>query len=294
MSATDEQTGVPPGDGDRPAAEPAPDPGPYDPGTPEITVRGSRARRLLTAEVWIVLGLSLGQTAVYAAVRLVDRLTRVEALGDQTATLNPSQSPRPWLDLTYQLLGIGFGLVPVALALYLMAQPRGLRAALERIGLNAARPGRDLLAGVGLAAVIGIPGLALYAAGRALGLSVHISTSGLDAAWWTVPVLLLSALHNALLEEVVVVAWLMDRLHRIGWATPAAIAASALLRGTYHLYQGPAMAAGNVVMGVVFALAYLRWRRVMPLVVAHTLLDVVSFVGYALIPASLLAAWGLS
>jgi hypothetical protein len=47
-------------------------------------------------------------------------------------------------------------------------------------------------------------------------------------------------------------------------------------------------------MGVVFALAYLRWRRVMPLVVAHTLLDVVSFVGYALLPAGVLAALGLT
>ena len=37
---------------------------------------------------------------------------------------------------------------------------------------------------------------------------------------------------------------------------------------------------GNVVMGVVFALVYWRTRRVMPLVVAHTLLDVVAFVGY--------------
>ncbi len=54
------------------------------------------------------------------------------------------------------------------------------------------------------------------------------------------------------------------------------------------------MALGNVVMGVVFTLVYLRVRRVVPLVLAHWLLDVVSFVGYALIPASLLAAWGLS
>ena len=35
-------------------------------------------------------------------------------------------------------------------------------------------------------------------------------------------------------------------------------------------------------MGVVFGLFYLRYRRVMPLVVAHTLLDVVAFVGYSL------------
>jgi hypothetical protein len=36
-------------------------------------------------------------------------------------------------------------------------------------------------------------------------------------------------------------------------------------------------------MGVIFALFFLRTRRVMPLVVAHTLLDIVAFVGYALL-----------
>lgn len=252
------------------------------------------SRRRLTAEIWIVLGLSLGQAGVYAIVALIDRLTQSAPLGDQTATLNPSQSTRPWLDLTYQLLHIGFGLMPVALAIFLLAQPHGVRAALARIGLDASRPGRDLLAGAGLAAVIGIPGLGLYAAGRALGLSVHISTSGLTDHWWTIPVLVLAALYNALLEEVVIVAWLLDRLGRLGWRVPAAIALSALIRGSYHLYQGPAMAVGNVVMGVVFALAYLRWKRVAPLVVAHFLLDLVSFVGPALLPAGLLASLGLA
>ncbi|WP_372595085.1 CPBP family intramembrane glutamic endopeptidase [Actinotalea sp.] len=258
------------------------------------TARDGRERRRLTAEVWIVLGLSLGKSAIYAAVRLADRLTAGTPLAQQTATLNPTQSSREWLDLTYQLLGIGFALVPVALALYLLSAPRGLREVLDRIGLNAARPGRDLLAGLGLAAAIGLPGLALYAVGRALGLSVQIAASGLSGLWWTVPVLLLSALQNALLEEVVVVAYLMERLRDLRWRMPAILVTSALLRGAYHLYQGPAMAAGNVAMGLLLGWYYLRKGRVMPLVVAHTALDVVSFVGYALIPATVLASLGLS
>ena len=32
-------------------------------------------------------------------------------------------------------------------------------------------------------------------------------------------------------------------------------------------------------MGVIFGLIYLRWKRVGPLVVAHTLLDMAAFVG---------------
>ena len=269
------------------AAAPAAAPAPVEPPTLDPA-----RRRRLQAEVWIVLGLSVGQAAVYALVRLLDRLTRDVPLSQQATTLNPTRNERAWLDLTYQLLDIVFTLVPVVLALYLLSGPG--RTALRRIGLDRARPWRDLGVGLGLAAAVGIPGLGLYVTARALGLSVSINPSGLDAYWWTVPVLVLAALMNALLEEVIAVAYLVERLEELRWAAPLIIAASALLRGTYHLYQGPGMAAGNVVMGVLYAWFYVRTRRVAPLVVAHTALDVVAFVGYTLLPDPMLEILGVS
>jgi len=263
-------------------AEPAPARPPLDP---------ARARRL-TVEVWIVLGLSLGRSAVYAVVSLLAKLTAGPPLGEQTTTLNPSQSTRPLLDLTYQLLSIGFALVPVALAIYLLSEPG--RSALRRIGLDAARPWRDLVVGLGLAGAIGVPGLGLYVIGRALGITVQVQASALNAAWWTVPVLILAALQNALLEEVIAVGYLFERLRELRWSAPAVVVASALLRGSYHLYQGWGPFVGNVVMGLVFAEYYRRTRRVAPLVVAHTVIDIVAFVGYALLPAAWLTALGLS
>lgn len=238
------------------------------------------SRRRLTAEIWIVLGLSLGQSAVYAVVSLIARLTRPERLSEQTATLNASRSTREYLDLVYQLLSIGFALVPVALALYLLSGPG--RSALKRIGFDLARPRRDLLLGVGLSVVIGLPGLGIYVLGHALDMNVSIQASALNAYWWTVPVLILSALQNAVVEEVIVVGYLMTRLKQLGWELPAVIVTSAVLRGSYHLYQGYGMAIGNMLMGVVFAYFYHRTGRVMPLVVAHSILDIVSFVGYDL------------
>lgn len=259
---------------------------------PPLTPPDRGLRRRLSVEVWIVLGLSLGQSALYAAVRLYARFTAEVPLAQQTATLNPVRAvARPYLDLAYQLMAIGFALVPVALALYLLSA--GGRSAVRRIGLDGARPGRDLLVGLGLAALIGIPGLGVYAGGRALGLNVEIAASGLAPYWWTVPVLILAALQNALLEEVVGVAYLVERLLQLGWAVPAVLAANAVLRGLYHAYQGPGMAVGNAVMGVLLTLYYLRTRRVMPLVVAHTTLDVVAFVGYALLPDDVLAGLGV-
>jgi len=247
--------------------------------TSGVTGTPAHGRGRLGAEVLIVLGLSLGQSAVYAVVSLVAKLTR-GPLSQQTATLNASQSPRPYLDLTYQVLSLGFALVPVALALFLLSEPG--RSAVRRVGFDLARPVHDLAWGAGLAALIGIPGLGLYFAGHALGITATVVPSALDAYWWTVPVLLLSAVKNAVLEEVVVVGYLVERLERLTWSVPVIIVVSAVLRGSYHLYQGFGPFAGNVVMGVVFAVFYLRTRRVMPLVVAHTVLDVVAFVGYDL------------
>ena len=61
------------------------------------------------------------------------------------------------------------------------------------------------------------------------------------------------------------------------------MAASALLRGGYHLYQGVGAGIGNVVMGLVFGRYYQLANRVWPLVIAHAVIDVVAFVGYALL-----------
>jgi membrane protease YdiL (CAAX protease family) len=230
-------------------------------------------------EVWIVLGLSLGQSAVYAVVSLLAQITR-GPLRDATATLNRSQSDREWLDLTLQLLGIGFALVPVALALYLLSLDRDRPGPLQRLGLDGSRPARDLGAGALLALVIGLPGLGLYTLGRAMGVNAEVVPVPDATYWWTIPVLVLAALQNAALEEIVAVGYLMTRLRELRWGPWAVLVSSALLRGTYHLYQGFGQALGNVAMGLLFGYWFQRTGRVLPLVIAHAVLDVVTFVGY--------------
>ena len=247
-------------------------------GRPGSTGSVVAARRRASAEIWIVLGLSLGQSAVYSVISLVAKLTAGPPLKAQSAVLNASASPRIYLDLTYQLAGIFFTLMPVALALWLLSE--GGRSAVRRIGLDAAQPLRDLGAGALLAAVIGLPGLGLYFAGRALGITANVVPAALNDVWWAVPVLVLQALKNAVLEEVVVVGYLITRLRKLNWPTWAVLGCSAVLRGSYHLYQGFGPFLGNAVMGLVFGEWFRRRGRVMPLVVAHTLIDIVSFVGY--------------
>jgi membrane protease YdiL (CAAX protease family) len=240
-------------------------------------------RRRLTVEVWIVLGLSLGASGVYSLVSLIRKATLPGGLKDQTATLNESQDTREVFDFIYQMLGIGFALVPVVLALYLLSLDPNKPSPLRRLGITGTSRGRDVLWGMGLAAVIGLPGLGLYAAGRELGITAEVIPAPVDQYWWTIPVLILAALQNAILEEIVVVGFVMTRLRQIGWNVWATIVTSALIRGSYHLYQGFGQALGNVVMGLVFGYWFIRTKRVLPLVVAHTILDVIVFVGYAVL-----------
>lgn len=239
----------------------------------------SSARRL-RLEIFLVLGLSLGASAVYSIVSIVARLTAETPLSNQSAAINQSRATREWLDFTYQFLDVFFGLFVVALALYLLWRPG--RSPFRRIGLDLTRPWRDLGAGLALVAVIGVPGLALYAAGRALGWTVAVVPAPLDPHWWTIPILVLAALKAALTEEVIVVGYLFTRLRELGVGPWATIVSSALLRGTYHLYQGFGPFVGNALMGVVFGWCYTRWGRTMPLVIAHWVLDIASFVGYPL------------
>jgi membrane protease YdiL (CAAX protease family) len=251
-----------------------------------VTQLGAREpvlnRTRLGLEVVIVLGLSLGQAGVYSVLRIIERLTRNVPLAQQTSTLNASVTPdRPWLDLTYQLVGIIFALMPVLLVLYLLNlsdPPAG-----PTIGFDLNRPRFDLGFGALIALAIGIPGLGLYALARIIGINTQVQASGLGDQWWTVPILILSAAENAVLEEVVMIGYLFTRLRQLGWNMIAIVALSAIVRGSYHLYQGIGGFIGNLIMGVIFGLIYLRWKRVGPLVVAHTLLDITAFVGYALV-----------
>ncbi len=254
-------------------------------GTASAAAAGVPRRQALGREVLIVLGISLGSSAVYAVLRIIDRLTVAVALNQQSSSLNNAVTPdRPWLDLAYQLTAIVVALVPVAAALYLLrvVAPPATFSPSRFLGLDLRRPGFDLGSGLLLSALIGIPGLGLYVAAKALGLNTQVAAANLGGAWWTVPVLVLAAVQNAVLEEVIVVGYLFTRLRQLGWQVPVVLVASAGLRGSYHLYQGFGGFVGNLVMGLVFGLVYLRWRRVGPLVVAHTVLDVVAFVGYTL------------
>ena len=72
---------------------------------------------MLGVEVWCVLALSLGASAVAATISFVGALTAPEALSEQTASLvtSAADAERPWLDLSWQAYRLLFAFAPVAL-----------------------------------------------------------------------------------------------------------------------------------------------------------------------------------
>ncbi|RDI48397.1 CPBP family intramembrane glutamic endopeptidase [Nocardia mexicana] len=239
-----------------------------------------RERTAIRIEIAIVLVVTFGLSGANAALSLLESALAPGGVGGQTVALNPSRAAQSAIDLMFQLLSVlrllGWG----ALGLYLLWRS-GIGPRL--IGLARIRWRGDVLPGLVLAAVIGLPGLGLYLAAHAMGFSVTIVPSSLGDHWWRLPVLVLSALANAVAEEILVVAYLITRLRALGWTENRSLLASALLRGSYHLYQGLGGGLGNLVMGLVFGRFWQRTDRLWPLVLAHATIDTVAYIGYALL-----------
>lgn len=239
-------------------------------------------RCAIRIEIVIVLGVTFALSAYIAMLHLIEGV--LLGLSGQTVALNPSRSQFGLIDLGLNLAGLFQLLAWGALAVYLLWRS-GFSP--SQIGLGRVRWRSDVLGGAGLAALIGVPGLALYQIARTLGMNASVEPAELSDTWWRIPVLLLMAFGNGWAEEVIVVGFLLTRLRQLKVNPWLALAISSLLRGAYHLYQGFGAGLGNVAMGLVFGYAWQRTGRLWPLVIAHTLIDAIAFVGYSLLAGHL-------
>jgi membrane protease YdiL (CAAX protease family) len=233
-------------------------------------MHGESTSRLAKEEVWLVLGLSLLPSAAYALVGLTERPIRNSSVALNAAAVR-------WPDGARQLISIAVGIMPVLLIGYLLKKNN---ETWTDIGIDRNQPARDLFQGGAIAAIIGGCGIGLYLGAVHFGLSRAVIPVNDGGVWWQIPILLLSALRFGVLEETVVVGYLLRRLDQLGWGSWPATIATAVLRGSYHLYQGYGAFVGNFIMGVLFARWRLTGRRTMPLVIAHTIIDSVVFVGW--------------
>jgi membrane protease YdiL (CAAX protease family) len=103
---------------------------------------------------------------------------------------------------------------------------------------------------------------------------LHPAQPGFSVGELAVPLVLLLSFINPIFEETLENAYFIRSLQRFGmWP---AVLASALFRGLFHFQFGINAVVSVSAIGVIFGLAYWRGRQLWPLVLAHSLLDIVA------------------
>ena len=90
----------------------------------------------------------------------------------------------------------------------------------------------------------------------------------------SLPAVLLASIVNGTYEELVLIAFVFKALERHD--TQLIVGVSVLLRVIAHIYQGPVGAMSILAFGILMALAYVRFRQIWPLIVAHIVADFVA------------------
>lgn len=226
-------------------------------------------------ELFLVLAITLGMSGVRATLRLVEAIAAPEPLNEQNTTLNDAQSALPWLDPLFQFLSSCTLFAWGGLAIFLLLRH------VPAQGLQWRFRSSDALHAMGLAAIIGLPGLAFYALALQLNLTTNVEPSGLAGNWAELPLLVLNSWANGFAEELIVIVWLATRMRQLNISWRWVFAASSLLRGSYHLYQGYSAGVGNIIMGLIYLYYFKKTGRIWPLVIGHALIDSIAFVGFA-------------
>ncbi len=231
-------------------------------------------RRTLRSELLVVLAVSFFSAAAYAAVQFVYDALHVPVSEPVTVRyVPPAFDP---FDFMSRMIGELVDLAPVALVAHLLARSG---ETMRRIGFDRARVAGDVRLGALLwgAAAVAIAGA--NAVAHALDLPFRpIEFTNADASVVVIFLAVLTSVVSAVSEETIVNGYVLTRLDDLGWAENRALVASALLRGSYHLYQGLGGFVYNVIGGVVAGRIFQRTKRIVPLVVAHLLIDMTAFV----------------
>ena len=229
---------------------------------------GAMPRRLIWEEIALVLALSLLPSLVYSVLNLIE----TPVIKGTSVALYPQEN-LPLVQVLQRFARTVFDLAPFWLVLYLIR--RG-REELANFGLDTGRLRREipvgLIAGTVLFALSALP----YLAAVYFGIQRQVIAASPSKFWWGLPLFILGAAGAGLVEEGVMTGYLIPRLTQTGMATKWAVLASAAFRGGYHLYQGWGGFIGSFFMGLLFGAAYLRYRRVWPLIIAHFWFDVLA------------------
>lgn len=246
-------------------------------GWPRVAARAAqleaaeRDRRPSGWELPLVLLLFPASSAVSAVAILLQQITHTHSDAGYVPAALPD---RPWLSAALAAGGALVEFGPALLAVYLLRLSGGGAAA---IGLDRASPRADL-ARCGKLMVLA------YGSGFLLEALISAATRTGNPVAHAVPPspayllpLLLGAAGAGVVEEIVVLGYLVHRLEQRGWGAGPILLAATAVRASYHLYYGWGT-VGIALWAAVSVVLYRRRRRLLTFIVLHALWDGFQFV----------------
>lgn len=228
-------------------------------------VTDRKLRRLYGWETWVVLSIfPLGAT-IAAITYLLMHITIGVEFSDGGLVI-PGE---PGLSLGLSVAVVVSGFAAAGLVFFLLIRNG---EGLSSIGLSRDGWRRDLgyLLPVWVLVQV-IP----QEVGSAILSGAHISryqVSGPALPTAFVAVGLLMSLQAAVVEEVVVLGYLVRRLEQRGWTTTAVVVIAVLVRISYHLYYGPGVLP-ILLWATATVFAYRKIRRLLPFIICHFVWD---------------------
>jgi membrane protease YdiL (CAAX protease family) len=233
---------------------------------PPSTPASRESRKALLIELAVVVLVVFGTSIGSAALDLAGRLVGFPSGGSPFILFIPGHAVLAVvLSCAYLLVRVG---AVVALTVYVLHRSG---ESLRVLGLSLSRKRLDLLLVIPFALLalrlqaFGLhlprPGQSSFIAGPATAPAIYAVTG------------VVRSLEAGIVEEIVVLAFVLTRLRQLGVHPLLAILISSVLRASYHLEYGWA-ALSAMLFGVGMAIMYLGTRRLLPAIAVHTGYDV--------------------
>jgi len=190
---------------------------------------------------------------------------RIPAGGAPGAVPEFSWTAETWRILMYTLPSL-------TLVWYLLLRVKSLR----EMGITLPRK-RDFIVAAAAFAALTLIGVAISLVSAQFGeAGARQSLSPQTAAGWVV--LVISCVSSAYLEESFFRFYLLSRREEMGLGPLGAVLGSAMLFSICHIYEGPWGFLNSALSGLVLAFAFLRFRSLHGVAVAHALYNILAYV----------------
>ena len=233
-----------------------------------------RARRLLRWELLIVLAIFPLPATISALVSMTNHIVQGGAQASHASDLIPDSVS---LSVLFGLLIELSSVAAAALVWYLLVRSG---EGTSSIGLDKRHPRQDAAYVLPVFLLVFV---ASFLVGGLLETALHLKSFPVDDpvhGLAYLPVLLVSGLVAGIVEETVVLGYLVRRLEQLGFGTFPIVVIGVAVRASYHVYYGP-----GVIPIILWATAsiifYRKIRRLAPFIIVHSLWDMSLFLGQA-------------